>query len=983
MRLSSVFFHTAFGFMLAISGAADAQSVPAASSSVESLSAVDAQRVLKERRFYAGSVNGKSSPEWVKALRDFQRWEGLQETGNLDPATSGRLTELGASRSTSSFNANSKPRTLPQPQPPASHATTTLQAPKVPTSSKPSSQSLSPPSEPKAVRPAPASSLFWFVVLGLPAITYGIWRRVRAGLLSRRKPEVATTALTPLGVAPDPDHRAALNPFQAFNAPAHAESEKVLGRRVETYEAALKAMYERLPSLPSDVTLEEFTIEELEEPRAPASARDENVETKRNPPLEPGRTAIWAPAGSVVEVQGRPVEGGLFYVGAALPRQYGGGNENCLVNPELKVALHGDRDARLDYWPNYAQLSPAARSAYLEWLSGSRDDPHIAVGYVFLYFYGLERRLLLDDPGAEEATLVTEVRRLLSVYGSNHSFHRYATALLEAIAFRAGELEIDPANVISSDLLLSSSFGEIPLALRVALGICARDAQVIEADLLLAFVMTHPETRIRTPARRAFPELRLLFKSAVEKSFPNGPKFPRAGRARRLQLSYRAASGTFEVPIVSKDLGIPDVSGFAEPVTTARQLLDGCTEQLDAFSRELGRSEGLKKSLAIVARLPIELRMDAAQALPGAPLTVLAKLAAEAAPIEPEEFARRLGLAEVVRGGTAQLREWTRWLAAYGYGITGDPRFALRRRKEDSAFVVFALADPSEALESPSEQFRATQVTVALGVAIALSDGNFDERERDTLDHFIEASPSLCDDDRRRLRAEISLQAAAPFTLSELRSRLKQASTDMRADIAAKVIRVATADRKVSPSEVSFIEKMFRQFDLDASDLYRRLHEAVAGSASVEFAASDRQDATLSNVHPSPMPGKLDLSRLASIRAETANAASMLSAIFDEEDPEISAAPADLAASAASPSTLDGDLDQRHYALLLLLIDREQWPREEFQRLARSFDLMPGAVCETLNEWALENHDELLLEGDDPIDVNLHTLPAELQKVPA
>jgi hypothetical protein len=205
----------------------------------------------------------------------------------------------------------------------------------------------------------------------------------------------------------------------------------------------------------------------------------------------------------------------------------------------------------------------------------------------------------------------------------------------------------------------------------------------------------------------------------------------------------------------------------------------------------------------------------------------------------------------------------------------------------------------------------------------------------------------------------------------------------MRADIAAQVIRVATADRQVSPSEVSFIEKMFRQFDLDASDLYRRLHEAAAGSASGESAASDHQDATLSNIHPSPMPGKLDLSRLASIRAETANAASILSAIFDEDDPEISAAPAELVASAASPPALDGGLDQRHYALLLLLIDREQWPREEFERLARSFDLMPGAVRETLNEWALENHDELLLEGDDPLDVNLHALPAELQKVPA
>lgn len=982
MRLSSVCFHTAVGFMLAISSSAYPQSVPAPSSSVESVSAVDAQRVLKERRFYAGSVNGKPSPEWFRALRDFQRWEGLPETGNLDRSTSGRLNELSASRSPPSIKADSKPRTPPQPQPTASRATN-LQARKVPVPSKPASQSLSPRPEPKTIGVTPTFSDFWFVAFVLSALAYGVWRRIRAGSASRRKPDVVTPAIAPWGVAPNADRRATLNLLKAFNTPAHAENEKVLGRRVETYEATLKAMYEHLPSLPPDVTLEAFTIEELEEPLPPASARGGNVEKKGIPPLDPGKAAMWAPTGSVVEIQGRPIEGGLFYVGAALPRQYGGGNENCLVNPELKVTGHGDRDARLDYWPDYAQLSPTARSAFLEWLSGPRDDPNIAVGYAFLYFYGLERRLLLDDPGAEEATLVTEVRRLLGVYGSNHSFHRYATALLEAIAFRAGELEIDPSNVMSLDLSLSSSFGEIPLALRVALGVCARDAQVIDADLLLALVMTHPETRIRTPARRALPELRLLFKAAVEKSFPNGPSFPRAGRARRLQLSYRAASGTFEVPIVSKDLGIPDVSGFAEPITTARRLLHACTEQLDAFSRELGRSEGLKRSLATVARLPIELRMDAARALSGTPLTVLATLAAEATAIEPDEFARRLGLAEAVRGDTAQLREWARWLAAYGYGITADPRFALRRRKETSAFVVFALAEPSEALEPPGEEFRAIQVTVALGVAVALSDGNFDARERDTLDHFIETSPSLRDDDRRRLRAEISLQATAPFMLSELRSRLKQAPTDMRAEIAAQVIRVATADRQVSPGEVSFIEKMFRQFDLDTSNLYRRLHEAAAGFASGESAASDRQDATLSNAQPSPMPGKLDLSRLASIRAETANAASMLSAIFEEDDAEISTAQTDLAVSAESPSTLDGDLDQRHYALLLLLIDRERWPREEFERLARSFDLMPGAVRETLNEWALERHDELLLEGDDPINVNLHALPVELQKVPA
>ena len=44
---------------------------------------------------------------------------------------------------------------------------------------------------------------------------------------------------------------------------------------------------------------------------------------------------------------------------------------------------------------------------------------------------------------------------------------------------------------------------------------------------------------------------------------------------------------------------------------------------------------------------------------------------------------------------------------------------------------------------------------------------------------------------------------------------------------------------------------------------------------------------------------------------------------------------------------------------------------------------MPGAVINTLNDWALDRHDDLLLEGDDPIVVNLHIVFAEAQRVSA
>ena len=99
---------------------------------------------------------------------------------------------------------------------------------------------------------------------------------------------------------------------------------------------------------------------------------------------------------------------------------------------------------------------------------------------------------------------------------------------------------------------------------------------------------------------------------------------------------------------------------------------------------------------------------------------------------------------------------------------------------------------------------------------------------------------------------------------------------------------MANADGEVAPSEVAFIEKLFRQLDLDASDLYSRLN-ATAGTPDRARTGSEQIRAKRDSAGQAGMPGGLDLARLAAIRAETAGAASVLSAIFADDEPEVSA----------------------------------------------------------------------------------------------
>ena len=100
-----------------------------------------------------------------------------------------------------------------------------------------------------------------------------------------------------------------------------------------------------------------------------------------------------------------------------------------LIETELPVSRHPPGQvADLPYWPSYRGASPQQRSIYIDWLVGGRKDSQVPIGYVFIYFYGLERRVIVDN--ADHSAILAETVRLLQIYSRSHSFVRYATRFL-------------------------------------------------------------------------------------------------------------------------------------------------------------------------------------------------------------------------------------------------------------------------------------------------------------------------------------------------------------------------------------------------------------------------------------------------------------------------------------------------------------------------------------------------------------------------
>jgi hypothetical protein len=173
---------------------------------------------------------------------------------------------------------------------------------------------------------------------------------------------------------------------------------------------------------------------------------DEDSSTKlqvagRPKALDPNGTAHWYSETTPVAVHGYHLM--MVYVGTRLLASSGFDVEPCLIDPTLRVysAPQSYVGHELTYYPQYAELSPYARGAYLKWLSTGRQDPKAPIGFVFLFYYGLERRLLSGECRTHErCDLIAEIERLRTVYGGHSSFSDYSMRLLDFLA--AEEYEI-------------------------------------------------------------------------------------------------------------------------------------------------------------------------------------------------------------------------------------------------------------------------------------------------------------------------------------------------------------------------------------------------------------------------------------------------------------------------------------------------------------------------------------------------------------
>ena len=692
-------------------------------------------------------------------------------------------------------------------------------------------------------------------------------------------------------------------------------------------------------------------------PKEPIPRPTRETKTKRR--VESG----WIPMDGSAYVAGREI-GGMVYIGrgprAGRDRQ----PDNAFIDPGMSVASRGGdyQGQGMHYWPNYSTIDPRSRATYLDWLSSGRSDTRYNVGYVFLYFYGLERRVFVDKADAQErADIVAEVHRLLETYGGNHSIRRYLGTFIDAASLMDARDDSEP--------VFENTGYDVPAGVLLALGSMAAHNVPLTSDWLLSWFVCSPETKLRTPAKRAFPEFRAYFRYMFDQEHPDGLKI-RTPR-RRLKFHYHAASGNFATNL-NEHLGdIPDVTSLSVPLGIAEGIADTCADGLDKYSRYLGRNTDGRGTIEAHALLP-----DPLWPLFPCPekeeLRTWATKQIESGGLVPvEDVVERLEGAGPDRIGKRQLTGAADALARLGVGMAPDPRFALRKPQSGEPVVLFQLPQDTRTIESPTDAYRSAILNLAVATLVAHADGQIDHAERAHMVGQIDANHSVTEAERARLHANLSWMIAVPPDMSMLRSRLRDAPEDARSVLGQLAVVAAGADGAIAPEEIRVIERLYAAMGLERERVYADLHALASAPEPVTVRPADRamRDFAIPSPPPETPAGTviLDAARVSAVMADTAHVSQVLGDIFADDDEEDEESVDDSVSEADDGFS---GLDVPHRAVVTVLITRHQWSEDEVAGLADEHQLMVAGALETINEWAFDRFSEALIEEYDSYEIN-------------
>ena len=691
-----------------------------------------------------------------------------------------------------------------------------------------------------------------------------------------------------------------------------------------------------------------------------------NLKRNKNKKKQPGR---WVKPGESIFIHGHTITSGNFYYGSQLTSLDGYGTEASLIDDTLNVTnqpLLTYKDESLNYWSKYESIFKKCRGALLNWLSSERNNPDIPIGYIFIYFYGLERRIIVDSIDGkvddfEFKNIFEEIIRLKNIYGTSISFLSYTIRLLEIMCV------LRPEIVLNMDLEKNPKKDSILLKYNLAKAV--NKGEPISEHLALAWLKFSPEYSLKKPARRCTYEFNQLFSRTYTKKHIDGIIIK--PNKTRLKIEYRPANPTLlHIKVPHEDL--PDPSSLKSPINKLITIAEECTKALEAYSRYLSKPNTSRTDIAAILLLPNELNdINATFGLNKIKQWVEDSIVSNNGIVDFSELWQftKTPIPEKINKKESELIQSL--ADKIGFGLVPDSRYHHTKPSIDGKVVLFSGGHGK--YFKPSAAFNEMGMTLRLGAMVAIIDSHVDETEFEFLKQLINHDSNLSPTEKNSLHSYlIWLLNTTTSNITGLKARLEKLGVREKSAVSKILIGVALADGKIDPDEVKQLEKLYTLLGLDKSLVTGDIHNATTHKATAPVQATSK--AVISRAK-SLTGFELDENALALHESQTKDVQNMLNAIFVDED---------FIEETLPPEKYDENkenmsIDAQHYALYENLINRDKWLRNEVDELCKKLGLMTNGAIETINEWSFEKADAPVLEEEANIIYIDHEIAKELE----
>ncbi len=691
---------------------------------------------------------------------------------------------------------------------------------------------------------------------------------------------------------------------------------------------------------------------------------------------------IWYPPGQPVSHEGLHIAGGMIY--AADRPLWWPGEPSAIVTSSTVSRSAADPSQDFGYYPHYEQLLPEQRRCYLEWLSAGRvdaDPSRRSSGYLFLFFYGLERRILVE--GDRDPVLLEEIVRLLQHYGpvqKSRSLKSYALQLLHFVGWQFGS---EYYRALWPRLL--DFDGERPDqdGMHFVLANLHQRGEPLDWTVAYRIAMGNEESRRSTVVTKARDKFWELFQQRFNQKFPGGLQLQSAKQATLVQ--YRpASSALIQMSREGKrgnpfELRLPNVAGLHRQFKSLPEIWNSCVDDLSGYSRTLSsKKQGQGAALAAWLALPPDLRRAEDHPARAAFDEFVASAPREDdyvfAPVGA--LATMAGIEERTKLSTAQSRQVADLVSGLGWQLAPNPEVTGIPLAWNQELALYA-AIPGE---TSGPHVSGLVRLLYLAVTLAAADGVIEPEELDSFNKLI-SSQIQRETDWRPLRAtEASLRRDANVALRALPQMAKLIPAESRPFVLRTMAHIAAADSEVTLDEMKILRRMARAFDLDPGSVEKLLREDEAfREVSVAGVGTKKSgEAIPARPKDQPVAFILDHDRIKALTQETHEVISMLSVVMadPEEAPSVApTAPAVVSSNPAEPIPWLEGLESRYHAAVLTLVRHDELTPADFDGLAKSQHLMPDDLFNAVNTWSDETLGDFLLERGENVRIFRTLLP--------